>query len=325
MSDRIKAIEITEFGGPEKLTLIERACPAPASGELRVRLTAIGINMADTYQRTGLYPVQLPAGMGNEGAGIVEAVGDDVSDIKLGDRVGFVTGQGAYAEAIILPASAVVRLPDDIEDEQAAAILLKAMTVDYLFNDTFPLNGGETVLFHAAAGGVGLIACQWSRHLDVSLIGTASTQEKCARAIHHGAAACLILESEGIADDLNAASNGGFSVIYDSVGKSTYELSLNALAPFGTLVSFGNASGPIEAVSPAALASLGSLYFTRPTLFTFLMQPGWMQKSADKIFSLMQRGILHAEINQRYRLKDVQQAHEELEGRKTIGCSIILP
>ena len=325
MSGRIKAIEITEFGGPEKLTLIERACPAPAAGELRVRLTAIGINMADTYQRTGLYPVQLPAGMGNEGAGIVEAVGDDVSDIKPGDRVAFVTGQGAYAEAIILPAGAVVRLPDDIEDAQAAAILLKAMTVDYLFNDTFPLHGGETVLFHAAAGGVGLIACQWARHLGVSLIGTASTQEKCTRAIHHGAEACLILESENIADELNAASNGGFRVIYDSVGKSTYELSLHALAPFGTLVSFGNASGPIEAVSPAALASLGSLYFTRPTLFTFLMQPGWMQKSADKIFALMQQGILHAEINQRYRLEDVQRAHEELEGRKTTGCSIILP
>jgi NADPH2:quinone reductase len=236
-----------------------------------------------------------------------------------------VTGQGAYAEAIILPAGAVVRLPDDIEDTQAAAILLKAMTVDYLFNDTFPLHGGETVLFHAAAGGVGLIACQWARHLGVSLIGTASTQEKCTRAIHHGAEACLILESENIADELNAASNGGFRVIYDSVGKSTYELSLHALAPFGTLVSFGNASGPIEAVSPAALASLGSLYFTRPTLFTFLMQPGWMQKSADKIFALMQQGILHAEINQRYRLEDVQRAHEELEGRKTTGCSIILP
>lgn len=325
MSDAIKAIEITEFGGPDKLTLVSRPTPVPQAGEICVRLSAIGINMADTYQRTGLYPVPLPSGMGNEGAGIIEAVGDGVSTLSVGQRVAFVMATGAYAEAITMPASSAIPLPDAVSDQQAAAILLKAMTVDYLFNDTYPLHGGETVLFHAAAGGVGLIACQWAKHLGVRLIGTAGTAQKCALAKQNGADDCFILESPTLADDLHRVSNGGFSIIYDSVGQSTYELSLNALAAFGTLASFGNASGPIEAVSPAQLASLGSLRFTRPTLVTYLMQPGWMQQSAARIFDLMAQGVLRAEIHQTYALEDAAQAHRDLEGRKTTGCSLILP
>jgi NADPH2:quinone reductase len=247
-------------------------------------------------------------------------------DMAIGTRVAFSMAFGAYAEAIVLPASAVVLLPDSVGDEPAAAIMLKGMTVDYLFNDTFVLHGGETVLFHAAAGGVGLIACQWARHLGVRLIGTASTKAKCERAIAHGAAECYLSDDPDLAETLKQASGGqGFPVVYDSVGHSTYRLSLEALAPFGTFASFGNASGPIASIVPAELATHGSLKFTRPTLATYLFTPGWMQASAERIFALMEAGALAPEINQRYRLTEVVQAHRDLESRATTGCSVILP
>jgi NADPH2:quinone reductase len=292
---------------------------------VRVRLAAIGVNLIDTYHRTGLYPVPLPSGLGVEGAGEVEAVGEGV-DLPVGTRVALTMALGAYAEAIVLPAAALITLPNSVDFEQAAAVLLKGMTVDYLFTDTFPLDGGETVLFHAAAGGVGLIACQWARHIGVNLIGTASTDEKCAQAESHGAKKCVLSGAQNLAETLKAlAPEGGFPVVYDSVGKDTYHLGLEVLAPLGTFASFGNASGAIEAVSPQDLAANGSLNFTRPTLATYMGVPGWMQQSSAKVLKLVEDGVLSVEINQRYRLGEAQRVHEDLEARATTGCSIITP
>ena len=334
MTETIKSIQLETHGSPDVLQLVDIECPVPKPGEARVRLTAIGINMAETYQRNGLYPLALPGGIGSEGAGVVEALGEDIvgdigggeSNIRVGDRVAFVMASGAYAEAITIDANLLVKIPDGISDEDAAAILLKGMTIDYLFNDTFPVKSGDRILFHAAAGALGIVACQWAKHLGVSLIGTAGTPEKCARAKMHGADDCFVLGAADIEDKLRTTTNGrGFGVVYDSVGKASYHLSLKLLAPFGTFVSFGNASGPIDAVSPADLTAHGSLYFTRPTLFTYLAQPGWMKNSAEKIFSMVLDGAIKAEINQRYALADAAQAHSDLEARKTVGSSLILP
>ena len=326
----ITSVKISEFGGPDVMQLVNDPSPMPQAGEVRVKLTAIGVNLIDTYHRTGLYPLPLPSGLGCEGAGVIDAIGDGVDNLTIGERVGFCMAMGAYSEAIILPHTSLVKLPDNVSDAQAAAVLLKGMTVDYLFHETFALTGGETVLFHAAAGGVGLLACQWAKHLGVALVGTASTEAKCEMARAHGAAHCFILGEAalagGLRDSFNQLTDGkGFPVVYDSVGKSTYQMSLQALAPLGTFVSFGNASGPIEAVSPAALAAAGSVYFTRPTLATHMARPGWMQKSANRLFDLMARKIINVDINQTYRLADVAQAHRDLEARITTGCSIILP
>lgn len=321
----MKAVEIAAFGGPETMQLVNKPGPTPGPGEVLVRLAVIGVNLIDTYHRSGLYPLPLPSGLGVEGAGEVEAVGDGV-DMKIGTRVAFTMALGAYAEAIVLPAASLIEVPDAVSLEQAAAVLLKGMTVDYLFNDTFPLKGGETVLFHAAAGGVGLLACQWARHLDVKLIGTASTTEKCALARSHGAHECVLSDDDNLAERLKElAPQSGFPVVYDSVGKDTYRLGLEVLAPLGTLASFGNASGAIEAVWPQDLAAHGSLKFTRPTLATYMALPGWMQQSSARILQLVQDGVLSVEINQRYALDEVQQVHEDLESRKTTGCSIMLP
>ena len=325
MKNSIKAVEITSFGGPENMQLVDKPVPVPKPGQVRVRLAAIGVNLIDTYHRTGLYPLNLPSGLGVEGAGEVEAVGAGV-DLPLGTRVALTLALGAYAEAIVLPATALIPLPVSIGFEQAAAVLLKGMTVDYLFNDTFPLKGGETVLFHAAAGGVGLIACQWARHINVNLIGTASTDKKCALAESHGAKKCVLSGAQNLAETLKPlAPDGGFPVVYDSVGKDTYHLGLEVLAPLGTFASFGNASGAIEAVSPQDLAANGSLNFTRPTLATYMGIPGWMQQSSAKVLQLVEDGVLSVEINQRYGLEEVQRVHEDLEARATTGCSIITP
>lgn len=325
MTETIKAVQIEAFGGPQEIQLKTLPCPQPAAGQVRLKLTAIGINLIDTYHRSGLYPLPLPTGLGCEGAGIIEAIGDGVTDFSVGDRVAFAMAMGAYAEAIILPAASLVRVPDNVSDQQAAAVLLKGMTLDYLFNETFPLHGGETILFHAAAGGVGLLACQWAKHLGVNLIGTASTPEKCTLAESRGAAKCLLSGDDNLAEQLKDIAPAGFPVVYDSVGKDSYRLSLNALSPFGTLVSFGNASGPIDAVVPGELAAAGSVYFTRPTLATHLSVPGWMHKSAARVFALVADGILDIEINQTYPLADAAHAHIDLEARKTTGCSLLLP
>lgn len=318
-------MRVEACGAAEQMIVQNVPEPTPGVGEVRVRMSACGINLIDTYHRSGLYPLPLPTGLGCEGSGVVEAVGTGVEDLAVGERVAFAMAMGAYAEAVVLPRTSLVSIPDGVADEQAAAVLLKAMTVDYLFNDTFPLKGGETVLFHAAAGGVGLIACQWAKHLGVELIGTASTQEKCDLAMRHGASQCYLSGGPELTEKLRQHAPAGYSVVYDSVGKSTYRLSLGLLAPLGTFVSFGNASGPIDAVVPGELALSGSLYFTRPTLATHMARPGWMQASADRIFGLIASGVLSVEINQRYCLEDVVKAHHDLEGRLTTGSSILIP
>ena len=323
--DTMKAVRVDICGAPEQMSVKDVPTPQPGPGEVRIKLKACGINLIDTYHRSGLYPLALPTGLGCEGAGLVDALGEGVDDLREGDRVGFAMGLGAYAEAIVLPRGALVKIPAGVTDEEAAAVLLKAMTVDYLFNDTFPLQGGETVLFHAAAGGVGLIACQWAKHKGVKLIGTASTQAKCELAVRHGAESCLLTDDPDLSEKLRAQSSGGFPVVYDSVGRSTYRLSLGVLAPLGTFVSFGNASGPIDAVVPGELALSGSLYFTRPTLATHMARPGWMQASADRIFNLIEGGHLSVDVNQRYALSDVVSAHQDLEGRRTTGSSVLIP
>ena len=321
----IRAVRVEACGAAEQMIVQNVPEPRPGVGEVRVRMSACGINLIDTYHRSGLYPLPLPTGLGCEGSGLVEALGTGVEDLAVGERVAFAMAMGAYAEAVVLPRTSLVSIPDGVADEQAAAVLLKAMTVDYLFNDTFPLKGGETVLFHAAAGGVGLIACQWAKHLGVELIGTASTQEKCDLAMRHGASQCYLSGGPELTEKLRQHAPAGYSVVYDSVGKSTYRLSLGLLAPLGTFVSFGNASGPIDAVVPGELALGGSLYFTRPTLATHMARPGWMQASADRIFGLIASGVLSVEINQRYCLEDVVKAHHDLEGRLTTGSSILIP
>lgn len=323
--DTMKAVRVDVCGAPEQMSVKDVPTPQPGPGEVRIKLKACGINLIDTYHRSGLYPLALPTGLGCEGAGLVDALGEGVDDLREGDRVGFAMGLGAYAEAIVLPRGALVKIPAGVSDEEAAAVLLKAMTVDYLFNDTFPLQGGETVLFHAAAGGVGLIACQWAKHKGVKLIGTASTQAKCELAVRHGAESCLLTDDPELSEKLRVQSPGGFPVVYDSVGRSTYRLSLGVLAPLGTFVSFGNASGPIDAVVPGELALSGSLYFTRPTLATHMARPGWMQASADRIFNLVEGGHLSVDVNQRYALSDVVSAHQDLEGRRTTGSSVLIP
>ena len=323
--DTMKAVRVDVCGAAEQMSVKEVPLPKPGAGEVRVKLKACGINLIDTYHRSGLYPLALPTGLGCEGAGLVDALGEAVDDLSEGDRVSFAMAMGAYAEAIVLPRAALVKIPTGVTDEEAAAVLLKAMTVDYLFNDTFPLSGGETVLFHAAAGGVGLIACQWAKQKGVRLIGTASTQAKCDLAVNHGAEACLLGDDSELSNKLRAYAPDGFPVVYDSVGRSTYRLSLGLLAPLGTFVSFGNASGPIDAVVPGELALSGSLYFTRPTLATHMARPGWMQASADRIFGLIEAGHLRVDVNQRYPLSDVIRAHNDLEGRRTTGSSVLIP
>ena len=325
MKNSIKSIEIKAFGGPEEMELVEKPLPVPGPGEVRVRLAAIGVNLIDTYHRSGLYPISLPSGLGVEAAGEVEAVGDG-ADLPIGTRVATSMAMGTYAEAIVLPAAALIALPSSITFEQAAAVLLKGMTVDYLFHDTFPVKRGDTILFHAAAGGVGLIACQWARHIGANLVGTASTPEKGLLAKNHGAQNCVLSGVQDLADKLKAlAPTGGFPVVYDSVGRDTYRLGLEVLAPLGTFVSFGNASGAIESVSPQDLAACGSLNFTRPTLATYMGIPGWMQQSSAKVLRLVEEGVLSVEINQRYKLDNAANVHEDLEARATSGCSIIEP
>lgn len=322
----IRRVEISAHGGPEVMSVISTPLAGPAAHEVMVELSAVGVNLIDTYHRKGVYPISLPSGLGCEGAGRVVATGDAVTEFSMGDRVAFVMAMGSYAEAINLPATSLVKIPDGVSDDQAAAILLKAMTVDYLFNESFPLKGGETILFHAAAGGVGLVACQWAHHLGVRLIGTASTDEKMALARDNGAAECVSSVSKNLGEELRLlAPDAGFPVIYDSIGQATYSLSLSLLAPLGYFVSFGNASGAIESVSPGQLAAAGSVYFTRPTLATHIARPAWMARSAARVFELMRAGVLRAEIHQTYGLDEVVRMHQDLEARTTAGSLLVKP
>jgi len=322
-----KAIRIFRTGGPEVMEYVDVEVGEPGPGEARVRHHACGLNYIDVYFRTGLYPQPLPAGLGMEGAGVVEAVGEGVSHVKPGDRVAYAARPpGAYAEARVMPAAVLVKLPDNIDFETGAAMMLQGLTVQYLFRRTFPLKGGETILFHAAAGGVGLIACQWARALGVNLIGTVGSDQKGELARQHGATHVINYNKEDFVARVKEITGGrGVPVVYDSIGADTFTGSLDCLSPLGTMVSFGSASGPVPPFSLNELASRGSLFITRPTLFTYSAKREDLEAMAADLFDVVGSGKVRIEINQRYALKDAAQAHIDLEGRKTTGSTILLP
>ena len=325
-----QAIQITQFGGPEAMHLVDVTVGEPGAGEIRVRHHACGINFIDVYQRSGLYPNPLPLTLGMEGAGVVEAVGAGVTHLKPGDRAAY-AGQppGSYSQARVMPAKNVVKLPDAITFEQGAAMMLKGLTAQYLLKKTLPQGGlqaGDHVLFHAAAGGVGLIACQWAKALGLKLIGTAGSDDKCKLALEHGAAHAINYRSEDFAARVKEITNGqGVKAVYDSIGKDTFERSLDCLRPFGLLTVYGNASGPVAAFNLGMLAARGSLYVTRPTLFTHLATREATQAMADDLFAVVTSGAVKIRVNQRYPLADAAKAHRDLEGRATTGSSILLP
>jgi NADPH2:quinone reductase len=321
-------IQFSRHGGPEVLDYISYQPSAPGPHEVRVQNQAIGLNFIDTYFRSGLYPAPaLPSGLGAEGAGIIEAVGLHVSDFQVGDRVAYATGPlGAYSELHVLPAEKLVKLPDAISFEQAAAVMLKGLTVQYLFRQTFALQGGETILFHAAAGGVGSLACQWAKALGVKLIGTVSSAEKAARAMQQGAWATIDYSHENVAQRVLELTDGKkCPVVYDGVGMDTWETSLDCVAPRGLLVSFGNASGAVSGVNLGILAQKGSLFVTRPTLASYADTPKHLQTMAAELFAMIESGALQVEISNRYALKDAALAQTALSARQTTGSTILLP
>jgi NADPH:quinone reductase len=324
---RTHAIRFHETGGPEKLRWEEIDVGEPAAGQVLLRQTAIGLNFIDTYHRSGLYPVSLPSGIGLEGAAVVEKLGSGVSDLKIGDRVAYASAPiGAYAEQRLYPAEKLVKIPAAITDPQAAGMMLQGMTVEYLIRRTYPAKPGQTVLLHAAAGGVGLIASQWLKHLGVRVIGTAGGPEKMAIAKAHGCAHVIDYRKEDVAKRVRELTGGkGVPVVYDGVGKDTFQGSLDSLAPRGMLVSFGNASGPVPAFEPAILAAKGSLFLTRPTLVHYTATREELVECANALFDVVTKGAVKIEVNQTYPLKDAAQAHRDLEARKTTGSTVLLP
>ena len=322
-----KAIHCFSNGGPEVMEYVDVEVGEPGAGEARVRHHAIGLNYIDVYFRTGLYPQPLPSGLGMEGAGVVEAVGSGVTHVKAGDRVAYAgRPPGAYADVRVMPIASLVKLPDAISFETAAAMMLQGLTVQYLFRRTFPLKGGETILFHAAAGGVGLIACQWAKALGVTMIGTVGSDEKGELAKAHGCTHVINYNKENFVERVKEITGGkGVPVVYDSIGNDTFTGSLDCLSPLGMLVSFGSASGPVPPFSMNELVSRGSLYVTRPSLFHYSAQRSDLDSMAAELFDMVTSGKIKIEINQRYALKDAQQAHRDLESRKTTGSTILLP
>ena len=322
-----KAIRMSRTGGPEVMEYVDVDLAAPGPGEARVRHEAIGLNFIDVYFRTGLYPQPLPAGLGMEGAGVVEAVGAGVTHVKPGDRVAYAgRPNGAYAQARNMPADVLLVLPENIGFDTAAAMMLQGLTVQYLFHRTAQLKAGDTILFHAAAGGVGLIACQWAKALGVTLIGTVGSAEKAALATAHGAAHVINYNTENFVERVREITGGkGVPVVYDSIGKDTFTGSLDCLAPLGLMVSFGNASGPVPEFSLGELASRGSLFITRPSLMSYMAKREDLEAAAASLFGMVGSGAVKIEIHQRYQLADVVQAHRDLEARKTTGSSILLP
>ncbi|ATI00267.1 quinone oxidoreductase [Alcaligenes faecalis] len=325
MTQTVKAIRIERNGGPEVLQWASVELPAPQEKEVTIRQKAVGLNFIDIYFRNGLYSNPLPHGLGFEASGIVEAVGSGVTHLKVGDRVAY--GQsplGAYAEARNVPADRVVRIPDGITFEQAAAMMLKGLTCWYLLRQTYRVHEGQTILFHAAAGGVGLYACQWARALGVKLIGTVSSPEKAALAKENGAWEVIDYSHEDVVQRVLELTNGQkVPVVYDGVGKDTWERSLDCLQPRGLMVSFGNASGPVTGVNLATLASKGSLYVTRPVLGAYVPTQETMQAAADEMFELVLQGKIKPLIGQRFPLDQVAKAHEELAGRRTTGSTVL--
>ena len=317
---------IHEPGGPEVMRWEEEDLGTPAPGMAEVRHTAIGLNYIDTYHRSGLYKLPLPTRLGVEGAGVVEAVGEGVEGIAVGDRVAYSGGLGAYAEAIHMPAGRLVKLPEGISEEFAAASLLKGLTAAYLLTRTFPVQAGHDVLVHAAAGGTGLILCQWANHLGARVIGTAGSKEKAAMARENGADHTILYRDENVAEQVRTLTDGkGVNVVYDGVGKDTFDASLASLAPLGMFVSFGNASGNAPSVAPHELQNRGSLFFTRPSLVHYRASSEDLQSLADRFFEVIGNSAVKIHINQRYPLSDLVQAHRDLESRKTTGSTIIIP
>ena len=321
------AIRIHQTGGPEVLQWEEIDVGDPGPGEVRLRHTAIGVNYIDTYHRSGLYPVPMPATIGREAAGIVDAVGPGVTEFAAGDRVTYCTGSlGTYAEARIAPVERLIKLPDGITDAQAASMMLKGLTVQYLFRRTYPLKAGDTILFQAAAGGVGLIACQWAKALGVTMIGTVGSDEKAEIAKAHGCTHTIVYTRENFTERTRELTGGkGVPVAYDGVGKDTFMGSLDSLAKFGLLVNFGNASGPVANLNTGLLAQKGSLYVTRPTLDTYAGTRAELLAMADDLFNLVIAGKIRVEPSKIYALKDAADAHRELESRRTTGSIILVP
>ncbi len=325
-----RAIQIRQFGGPEAMQLVELEVGEPGPGEVRIRHHAVGVNFIDIYQRTGLYANPLPLTLGMEGAGVVEAVGAGVTHLQPGDRVAYASQPpGSYCEVRVMPARSVVVLPDGIDFETGAAMMLKGLTVQYLLRRTQPQGGlqpGDFVLWHAAAGGVGLIACQWARALGLRLIGTAGGAEKCGLALAHGAEFAIDYRSEDFVARVREITGGrGVRAVYDSIGQDTFEGSLDCLEPFGLMASFGNASGPVPPVNLGVLAAKGSLHLTRPTLFTHLATRESTQAMADDLFARVSSGEVRIPVSRRYALADAAQAHADLASRVTTGCLVLLP
>ncbi len=320
-----KTVIINEFGGSDKLTIQDMPVGDPGPGQVRIAHKACGLNFIDVYQRTGLYPLNLPHALGMEAAGVIEAVGEGVTHLKVGDRAAYASmPPGGYCERRVMPAAQVCPLPDGISFEEGAAMMLKGLTVQYLFHRTTPLKRGDTVLFHAAAGGVGLIACQWAKSEGITLIGTAGSDDKCQLALDHGAAHCINYNTEDFVVKVRELTDGkGVDVVMDSVGASTFEGSMDCLKPLGMMITFGNASGPVPAFNPAILGQKGSLKITRPTLFTHIADHDTCQEMAQHLFGKVQAGDVKIRIDQRFGLDDIAAAHDALETRKTTGSTIL--
>ena len=320
------AIRIHETGGPEKLKWEEVAVGDPGPGEVRVRNTAIGLNFIDTYHRSGLYPLQLPLTLGSEGAGVIEAVGPKVKDFKAGDRVAYANPIGAYAEVVLRPTARLVKIPAGIDDKVAAAIMLKGMTAWYLCRRTYKVKKGDTIVVHAAAGGVGQILCQWAKHLGAIVIGTVGSEEKAALAKKAGCRHVIVTAKEKFVERVKAITKGkGVPVVYDGVGKDTFMGSLDCLSPLGYMVSFGNASGAVPPFNAGILAQKGSLFLTRPTLNTYCAAREDLVKAARDLFAVVKSGKVKISINQTYPLSEAAQAHRDLESRKTTGSTVLIP
>jgi NADPH2:quinone reductase len=323
----VKAIQFSRTGGPDVLEYVDVAVGEPGPGQARVRNHAIGINFIDVYFRTGLYPLELPSGLGQEAAGVIEAVGAGVTHVAVGDRVAYAARpNGAYSEVRVMPADILLRLPDAIDFETAAAMMLQGMTVQYLLKRTFPVKAGDTILFHAAAGGIGLIACQWARALGVNLIGTVGSNEKADLAKAHGAAHVINYNTENFVERVKEITGGAMvPVVFDSVGKDTFTGSLDCLAPRGTMVSFGNSSGPVPPFALTELVSRGSLYITRPSLAAYTSTRAELEATAQDLFDIVASGDVKIAIGQRFPLAKAGDAHRALEARTTTGSTILLP
>jgi NADPH:quinone reductase len=330
MSTPSRAVRIHVHGGPEQLVIDTVDVGEPGPGQVRIRHHAVGLNFIDVYQRTGLYPNAMPLALGMEGAGVIEAVGEGVTHLKAGDRAAYASNPpGSYCDVRVMPAMNVCKLPDAIDFETGAAMMLKGLTAQYLLKHCKPVEGlepGDHVLFHAAAGGVGLIACQWAKHLGLQLIATAGSDDKCQLALAHGAAHAINYRKDDFAAKVKEITGGkGVKVVYDSVGKDTWDKSLDCLRPFGLMASFGNASGPVAPFAPGILGPKGSIYVTRQTLFSHITSRERTQRMADDLFGVVSSGAVKIRIDQRFALTDVRKAHESLEARATTGCTVLLP